>query len=141
MTAYGSHMTSLESLARDLVRIGSVNPMGRGLEGPTVGEARLGDYIERFFTKIGVPCERQHVAAGRDNIIARISWPGSGPMVLLEAHQDTVPDDGMSVPAFDGEIRDGKLYGRGACDVKGGLGPSWRSWNGWLRSGREGRPQ
>ena len=61
------------------------------------------------------------MAPGRDNLVAELSWPGAGRAVLLEAHQDTVPVDGMTVPPFDAEVRDGRLYGRGACDVKGGM--------------------
>ncbi len=44
-----------------------------------------------------------------------------GTLVLLEAHQDTVPVDGMSIPPFDPQVRDGRLYGRGSCDIKGGM--------------------
>jgi acetylornithine deacetylase len=107
-------------IARDLVRIGSVNPMGRGLEGPGVGEARLTDHLERLLAGLGARCRRQAVAPGRENLVAELSWPGAGPAIMLEAHQDTVPVDGMTVPPFAAEVRDGRLYGRGACDVKGG---------------------
>jgi acetylornithine deacetylase ArgE len=114
-------MSSVLSIARDLVRIGSVNPMGRGIGGPTVGEERLTAWLEAFLTGIGARCRRQAVAPGRDNLVAELSWPGAGRAVILEAHQDTVPVDGMTVPPFDAEVRNGRLYGRGACDVKGGM--------------------
>ncbi|MCY2963412.1 MAG: M20 family metallopeptidase, partial [Planctomycetota bacterium] len=54
-------------------------------------------------------------------VIARFDAPGSPTTLLLDAHQDTVPVDGMTIPPFTPEIRDGRLYGRGACDVKGGM--------------------
>jgi acetylornithine deacetylase ArgE len=114
-------MTSVLSVARDLVRIGSVNPMGRGIGGPSIGEARLTAWLEAFLLRIGARCRRQTVSPGRDNLVAELSWPGSGRVVLLEAHQDTVPVDGMTVPPFDAEVRGGRLYGRGSCDVKGGM--------------------
>jgi acetylornithine deacetylase len=40
---------------------------------------------------------------------------------MLEAHQDTVPVDGMTIPPWTPTLRDGKLYGRGSCDIKGGM--------------------
>lgn len=114
-------MDSVLTIARDLVRIGSVNPMGRNIGGPTVGEERLTGWLEAFVLRLGARCRRQPVAPGRDNLVAELSWPGAGRPVLLEAHQDTVPVDGMTVPPFDAEVRNGRLFGRGACDVKGGM--------------------
>jgi acetylornithine deacetylase ArgE len=114
-------MSRVLEIARELVRIGSVNPMGRGIEGPTVGEARLTSWLERLLESIGARCRRQTVTPGRDNLVADLTWPGAGRPVMLEAHQDTVPVDGMSVAPFDAEVRGGRLYGRGACDVKGGM--------------------
>jgi acetylornithine deacetylase len=114
-------MSRVLEIARDLVRIGSINPMGRGIEGPTVGEARLTSWLERLLQSFGARCRRQAVAPGRDNLIAELTWPGAGRPMMLEAHQDTVPVDGMSVSPFGAEVRDGRLYGRGACDVKGGM--------------------
>src|SRR5262249_20779278 len=64
--------------------------------------------------------ERQPVAPQRENIVARFD-AGSARTIVFEVHQDTVPVDGMVVDPFGGEVLDGKLYGRGACDVKGGM--------------------
>ncbi len=44
-----------------------------------------------------------------------------GQLLLWDVHQDTVPADGMTVDPFGGEYRDGRIYGRGACDVKGAM--------------------
>jgi acetylornithine deacetylase len=107
-------------LLRDLVSIPSVNPMGRDLTGPEYLEGRVSDYLENTFRQWQVPYQRIEVAPGRANVIARYDSPGAMTTVLLDAHQDTVPVDGMSDP-FRAEIRDGKLFGRGACDVKGGM--------------------
>src|SRR5262245_29442962 len=107
-------------LLQDLVAIPSVNPMGRDLSGPEFLEGRVSDYLEDFFHRLGVPCQRIEVAPGRANVLARFDSAGAKTTVLLDAHQDTVPTDGMSEP-FNPVIRDGKLFGRGACDVKGGL--------------------
>jgi acetylornithine deacetylase len=109
-------------LLRDLVTIPSVNPMGRPLQGPELFEYRVTDYIEAFFRSLGAPYERQSLAPRRDNIVARYDPPGTPTRALMiEAHQDTVPTDGMTIDPFGAVIENGCLYGRGACDVKGGL--------------------
>src|SRR5262249_5975023 len=46
---------------------------------------------------------------------------GARRTVVLEAHQDTVPTDNMTIDPFGAKIEDGRLYGRGACDIKGGM--------------------
>jgi len=108
-------------ILRDLVRLPSVNPMGRGLEGPTIFEERVTAYLDGYLRGIGAPVERQLVAPQRENVVARFDSQGAQRTIVFEAHQDTVPVEQMTVDPFGGEIRDGRLYGRGACDVKGGL--------------------
>lgn len=108
-------------LLRDLVRLPSVNPMGRTVPAEIAYEHRVTAYLEQFFRELGVPYERQPVAPQRDNIVARLERPGARRTLMLEAHQDTVPIDRMTIAPFEGKIVDGKLYGRGACDIKGGM--------------------
>jgi acetylornithine deacetylase len=108
-------------LLRDLVALPSVNPMGRALQGPELYEHRVTAYLERFFHDLGVPCERQSVAPLRDNVVARWERPGARRTLVFEAHQDTVPTDHMTIDPFGARVENGRLYGRGACDVKGGL--------------------
>jgi acetylornithine deacetylase len=109
------------SLLRDLVRLPSVNPMGRALQGPDLYEHRVSAYLEDFFHGIGVPCERQTIAPQRANVIARFESPEARRTLVFEAHQDTVPTDNMTVEPFGARVEDGRLYGRGACDIKGGM--------------------
>ncbi len=104
----------------ELIRIPSVNPMGGEADSETCYEHRISDWLERFFDSIGAQHERIEAASGRDNIIARYDADRSQPTILLDAHQDTVPVVGMPQP-FDPQHRDGRIYGRGACDVKGGM--------------------
>jgi acetylornithine deacetylase/succinyl-diaminopimelate desuccinylase family protein len=111
----------LTRLLSDLVAIPSVNPMGRSLHGPGVLEAGMSDYLERFFAKLDVPWQRQTVSAGRDNVLARYEAPASRTTLLFDAHQDTVPTDGMTIAPFEPRIESGRLYGRGSCDIKGGM--------------------
>ena len=49
------------------------------------------------------------------------SVPGARKTLVLEAHQDTVPTDGMTIEPFAARMDGGRLYGRGACDIKGGM--------------------
>jgi acetylornithine deacetylase/succinyl-diaminopimelate desuccinylase-like protein len=104
-----------------LVAIPSVNPMGRSLAGPEYLETRLASYLEDWFRELGVRCERQPVAPGRDNLLAWYEAPDARRLILYDVHQDTVPTDGMTIPPFVPEIVQGRLSGRGACDVKGSM--------------------
>ncbi len=87
-------------------------------------EHRVTEYLETLLTSWELPTERVEVHSGRDNLLTRLSGTTSQanrPLILLEVHQDTVPVEGMTISPFGGEVCEGKLYGRGACDVKGGM--------------------
>jgi acetylornithine deacetylase len=114
-------MTETTRLLSDLVRLPSVNPMGRALPSADLYEHRVTGYLEEFFRGLGVPCERQTVAPQRDNILARFEAPGARRTLVFEAHQDTVPTDNMTIAPFGAAVENGRLYGRGACDIKGGM--------------------
>src|SRR5262245_46067176 len=109
----------------DLVSIPSVNPMGRPLSGPEFFEYRVTDYLEQLFRRLGLAYQRQTVEPKRDNIVARLDGDvplsEGGSLILFEAHQDTVPVDGMTIEPWTPTVRDGRIYGRGACDIKGGM--------------------
>src|SRR5687767_10817680 len=117
----GAAMDESTRLLRDLVRLPSVNPMGRTLPAEITYEHRVTAYLEEFFKGLGVPYERQPTAPLRENIVARWNSPGARKTLVLEAHQDTVPIDHMTIDPFEGRIEGDRLYGRGACDIKGGL--------------------
>ncbi|TWT49429.1 Acetylornithine deacetylase [Rubripirellula amarantea] len=104
-------------LLADLVRINSVNPNYEG----GVPELAMADFVEQYFHDLGVETWRQLVYPDRPNVIARIPGRDSSRRVVLEAHLDTVSTVGMSIDPWMPEIRDGKLYGRGSCDTKGGM--------------------
>ena len=112
---------TIPDLLRDLVRLPSVNPMGRAANPDICLELRVTDFLEAFFRDLDVPYERQPVAPGRDNIVAHFIAPSGGRTLVLEAHQDTVPVDNMIVDPFAGRIDGNRLYGRGSCDIKGGM--------------------
>lgn len=116
-------MTSAAHILPELIRIPSVNPMGRADCDPALcGEERLSAYLSAWLEKRSISFMVQPVSAGRNNIIACL--PASSPSaktMLWEVHQDTVPTDTMTIPPFGGALRDGKIHGRGACDVKGSM--------------------
>lgn len=109
------------SILKNLISIPSVNPMGRDLTGPEFFETNLTVFLCDFFKNLGVEYEAIEVAPGRSNVLARFTSEGASTTVLMDAHQDTVPVDGMIIDPFDPVEKDSKLYGRGACDVKGGM--------------------
>jgi acetylornithine deacetylase/succinyl-diaminopimelate desuccinylase-like protein len=124
MKRFGSVSSMSEPLATlaNLVRRPSVNPMGRDVSGPDYLEGRVTEYLVQRFAAAGLPFLRQKVAPGRDNVLARLeATVPAAPVILWDAHQDTVPAEGMTIDPFTPVVRDGKLFGRGACDVKGGM--------------------
>lgn len=109
------------TLLKTLVAIPSVNPMGRALSGDEYLEGRLTEWLVGFLKTHDLPCEVVTIEPGRANVLTRIDVPGATKTLLFDAHQDTVPVDGMTIPPFEPAERDGRIYGRGSCDVKGGL--------------------
>ena len=133
------------ALLQDLVQIPSVNPMGRPLAaGDIYYEHRLTGSLEGLFRELGLSFERHTVAPLRDNIIACVAGDLSpeqgGQVVMLEAHQDTVPVDGMSIAPFAAHIEGNRLYGRGSCDIKGGLSAMIAAVTRLAREKPRGRP-
>jgi len=110
-------------LTRDLIRIPTLNPPGEYYEDCT---RFLGERLAR--RGFAVRYERAAGAIGdsdrypRWNVIARREGSGPGPTVHFNGHIDVVAvGSGWTVDPFAAEIRDGRIYGRGSCDMKGGL--------------------
>jgi acetylornithine deacetylase len=101
----------------DLIAIPSANPIYDPL---SRGETDMADYVEAWAMRLALETTRQTVFPGRDNVLVRLAGPDDAPVLLLEAHMDTVGVEGMP-GAFTPDLRDGRLYGRGACDAKGSL--------------------
>ena len=109
---------SVEELAQALVRIPSVNPDGDPGTDRT-GEQACAEYLAGFLRELGAETALHEVHPGRPNIVARFPSAAGKPRLLFAPHTDTVSVAGMSIAPFGGEIREGKLYGRGASDTKG----------------------
>ncbi|MCY3575052.1 MAG: ArgE/DapE family deacylase [Chloroflexi bacterium] len=110
-------MNELHTLISDLVAIDSVNP---DLVPGGAGEAQIADYIANWGRARQLDVIVQPTVSGRPNVILRAPGSGGGKSLMLNAHTDTVGVAGMDAP-FSSQIRGGRLYGRGAYDMKSGL--------------------
>jgi acetylornithine deacetylase len=102
---------------QDLVRINSVNPR---LDPTAPGELAIAAYVADALEHLGLEVFRHEPEPGRISVVGRLRGSRPGRSLMLNAHADTVDVAGMDEP-FSGDIRDGRLYGRGAYDMKGGL--------------------
>ena len=110
---------SVVELLQALVRIPSVNPDGDPGT-PHTGEEACARYISSFLWHSGAETFLDEVSNGRPNVIGCYPTNGSGkPRILFAPHTDTVSVGGMTIDPFGGELRDGKIWGRGASDTKG----------------------
>ena len=109
---------SVAELAQALVRIPSVNPDGDPGTDRT-GEQACAEFLANFLRAEGAEVALQEVHAGRPNVVARFPSAGVKPRLLFAPHTDTVSVAGMTIDPFGGDIRDGKIYARGASDTKG----------------------
>ena len=108
----------LTKLTQELVQIDSTNP---SLSPDGKGEAEIGNYVAKKLKELGLEVTVQKIAPGRVNTVGVLKGSGGGKSLLLNAHMDTVGVEGMTIGPFGGELRDGRVYGRGAQDMKGSL--------------------
>lgn len=116
-------MTEAVELTQKLVRIESTNP-GKG-------EGSIAVFMSDYLSGCGAKLEFDEVEDGRCNVIAQIDAREQERVsenkemqnaLVLSCHMDTVVlDEGWTYNPLGGEIRDGRLYGRGSCDMKSGL--------------------
>ena len=101
----------------DLVRIESVNP---ALVLGGSGEGVIARHVGEFLKSVGLETRLREVSPGRFNALGILRGSGGGKSLMLNGHLDTVGVTGMQDP-FSARVEDGRLYGRGAQDMKGGL--------------------
>jgi len=100
-------------LLRELIGFDTVNPPGN--------EKPAARYLAGILEPMGFKCEVQDLGGSRANLIAVLDG-GAGPELMLNGHLDVVPAVGeWDSSPFSMEEKDGKLYGRGTCDMKGGI--------------------
>jgi acetylornithine deacetylase len=105
------------SLLRDLVAIDSVNP---SLAPGAAGESQAAGAVAQYMRRLGLDVEMQEAAPGRPNVIGVLEGIERGRSLMFCGHLDTVGVEGMNAP-FDPVEREGRVYGRGAQDMKAGL--------------------
>lgn len=124
--AIESKTDELVALTQDLIRFPTINPPGEAY-------TPCAEYIGRRLEKRGFAIEyvRGEGTPGdsdrypRTNVVARIEGTRPGPTVHFNSHIDVVEaGDGWTLDPFAGIVKDGRVYGRGTCDMKGGLAAS-----------------
>ncbi|MDE2952823.1 MAG: ArgE/DapE family deacylase [Chloroflexota bacterium] len=110
-------MNELVALLSKLVAIDSVNP---DLVPGGAGEAAMAEFVAEWGRRNGLETHLQEAAPGRPNAVLIARGSGRGKSLMLNAHTDVVGVSGMDAP-FQPVIEDGRLYGRGAYDMKSGL--------------------
>jgi acetylornithine deacetylase len=107
----------INRVLQDLVRINSVNPR---LDAAAPGESEIAAYVADALRALGLEVAIHEPQPGRVSAVGRLRGSRPGRSLMFNAHADTVDVGGMGAP-FSGDIKDGRLYGRGAYDMKGGL--------------------
>jgi acetylornithine deacetylase len=112
-------MTGTEKLLAELIALPSVNPAFLPSRHPCAGEKDVADFLASVAARAGLEVEYQKVLPGRSNFIARLlpAQPARQ-TILLAPHLDTVVADSTQ---FIPQRKNGRLYGRGACDTKGSV--------------------
>ena len=106
----------IETLVKRLVSIPS------HCEAPS-REGEVAEYLNEYLSDAGVSSKLRKVDKGRPNVLATVKGStGRGRTLMLNGHTDTVPPYDMDIKPFTPKVKSGKLYGRGALDMKGGLG-------------------
>src|SRR5262245_20737602 len=105
---------TLVELASNLVAIDSINPV---LEPGAAGEGEVARFVAGWLRDAGLEVTVEDAAPGRPNVIGVARGRGGGRSLMLNAHMDTVGVTGMEAP-FAPTVRDGRLHGRGAGDMK-----------------------
>lgn len=129
----------LVSLTADLIRFPTVNPPGEAYTpcAKYIGDRlRKGGFAVEYVRAEGTPGDNDRYP--RTNVVARIEGRTPGPTVHFNSHIDVVEaGEGWTVDPFGGEVKNGRVYGRGACDMKGGLAASIIAVEAYLEANRD----
>ena len=117
-------------MTTELVKIPSVS--GR--------EKELAEFMREKLVELGFDVEIYEAEAGRPNVVGTLKGANGEPKLILNGHMDTVPpgdEELWSRDPYGGEVSEGRIYGRGSCDMKGGLASMLMAVEAVLRSGIE----
>lgn len=121
-------LTKVIADTQSLIQIDSQNP---GIQ-----EAKCGAWVAARLRGLGLEPKVIPVSGERENLIVTIPGQGIAPRLVMLGHIDTVPiGSGWTVPPLEGRIIDDRIYGRGACDMKGGVAVSIGLLEAVLKSG------
>lgn len=105
-------------LLQELIRIESVNP---SITKESKGEREISHFIGDYLKNLGLIVEYQEIKDGRENVIGILKGTENHRTLMLNGHLDTVHIKGMEIEPLNPIYKDGKVYGRGSYDMKGGL--------------------
>ena len=109
---------ALFSLLKDLIQIESVNP---SLADKAAGEKAIARYIGDHLKNLGLAVRFQEIEENRVNVVGILKGSGGGPTLMLNGHTDTVSTESMEIDPFAADEKGGRIYGRGALDMKAGV--------------------
>lgn len=110
--------TKLLTELQQMISINSVNP-DLDKDGP--GEREIALFLKDLLKKMGFELSLQELGGNRVNLIAVLGGSGGGRSLLLNGHMDTVDTKNMTIDPFVPVFQDGRVYGRGSLDMKGGI--------------------
>lgn len=103
-------------LTQELVRIPSPNPPGL--------EAEVSDFLASKMKAIGFKVQSHEVSPGRPNVVGHMTFGSGGKGLMFNGHLDVVPPGDRSLwddDPYSGILKEGRVYGRGTSDMKGGI--------------------
>ena len=111
----GMSIPSATDITRDLVRFNTINPPGH--------EKLCSDYLGALLLDAGFEVDSYQYGDERISLVARLAGTGGKKPICFGGHTDVVPlgNQAWSVEPFAGDIVDGRIYGRGTCDMKSGV--------------------
>lgn len=112
-------MTAPSTCIELLQRMVAFDTVNANISGKPSPERPLAEYIESVATDWGFATARLPIEGDDINLLVTHEVSHDAPWLLFESHMDTVSVAGMTIDPFGGELRDGRIYGRGSCDTKG----------------------
>lgn len=129
-----NHQSDAVALTQALIKIDSTDPGAY--------EREIGTYIYNWLSDLPVLVVKKEVLPGRFNIMAKIEGEIEEPALIYICHMDTVlVGDGWTRPPFGAEVEKGRIYGRGACDMKSGLACALSAFGAMAKKARGKKPR